>query len=356
MKRKTVLCVLLALLMLCPLLAGCHLSSESDFVDDDEFVVDNDIPFLYVPPTTRLDYGGYLFYFVQQDSATALSEFYKLFGRKVIHHYVSKDGETETYYSIYAEPDNRLFYLFLKPDGNGGFTVDLQSSGSASVVSNLFEAPIIKTDQPHFLLGDRKPAMYTFDGYTPEWILRNAEMTWDCYHYLCALLGLPDEKTLLLSHGDNVKTFIRCVQSVSFDYIHDNTGSDGLYGYDILILKDGTATLHFIHCKWVGLYGTTVTQEETVPLTGEESEALQTILDRTDFENIPIWNPCAQMGFDGETTYLYSGPAYNGHLISMWQSDARYGIYEIRTLIEETVKAHFEVEEGYIYRPETTEK
>jgi hypothetical protein len=169
------------------------------------------------------------------------------------------------------------------------------------------------------------------------------------------------------SADEKGRTFIRCMQRVSFDIMRDDKSYDGFYVYDLLLEEDGRGTLYFYHLDdrdyLPDNYTYRIIQQETIHLTAEEGTALKALLTEWDFMNQPTWNPEEYMGFDGTTTYVYAtgviggeDKRYGSNLIVMWEPTSRNAHYHIRTAIEDLVRAHVTVEEGRIYRKDLYEE
>ena len=198
-----------------------------------------------------------------------------------------------------------------------------------------------------------------------EETLKNNLLQWDNYYSACNGVNIP-HATLMRSASEKSRTFIRCMQRVSFDITRDEKTYDGFYVYDLLLEKDGSGTLYFYHLDDKDYlpdhYTYRVIQQETIPLTAEEGASLKALMVEWDFVDQPTWNPEEYMGFDGSTTYVYAtgiiggeDRRYGTNLIVMWESGEKYPHYHIRTAIENLVRAHVTVREGRIYNPEMYE-
>ena len=136
-----------------------------------------------------------------------------------------------------------------------------------------------------------------------------------------------------------LKYVYRTVQYKMFDTITDNRfASGGIYNYDLCLYKDGTAELVYRHYDEGSPY--VLLREMRIALDSEEQAHIEATLSEWDLNSIPTWNPEEPLGVDGETTYILGTNGYDTHLASMWCADDRYGIYHIRTALEETVRAH----------------
>ena len=377
---KRILCLTLALLMtlsalLC--LPACSGKNKlpADYVKGDGVVIDNETPFVYNDSTVKYyhekyngetvsldisDFVYHLSYVEERDFSYAYLA--SVFGNKIVRHYT--EGDKDTYYTVYSLPDNELFYLSLcMKDGALYLDKDPYSGLNETLDARWdnLNGYVYEQDFPAAILGDALPADCYPENYTPEEIARNVEEKWSLYNYHCNAVNIPHSSYV---DRDNVRAypFVRCIQSVSFDIVRNDTGYDGVYVYDFYAHKDGGGVLYFYHLddqSFLPSYTYTLIQEETIPLTAEEVASVLNVMTEWDFANQPTWNPEEFTGFDGETTYIYGqgkfGDTYREHLIVMWSASERYAHYHIRTALENLVRAHVTVEEGRIYNPKTQE-
>lgn len=377
---KRILCLTLALLMtlsalLC--LPACSKKNKlpADYVKSDEVVIDNETPFVYDDSTVKYyhekyngetvsldisDFVYHLSYVEERDFSYAYLA--SVFGNKIVRHYT--EGDKDTYYTVYSLPDNELFYLSLcMKDGALYLDKDPYSGLNETLDARWYNLNgyVYEQDFPAAILGDALPADCYPENYTPEEIARNVEGKWSLYNYHCNAVNIPHSSYV---DRDNVRAypFVRCIQSVSFDIVRNDTGYDGVYVYDFYAHEDGGGVLYFYHLddqSFLPSYTYTLIQEETIPLTAEEVASVLNVMTEWDFANQPTWNPEEFTGFDGETTYIYGqgkfGDTYREHLIVMWSASERYAHYHIRTALENLVRDHVTVEEGRIYNPKTQE-
>lgn len=346
----------------------------ADYVRGDEVVIDNVTPFVYNESTFKIyryknKERGYTEEYSVSEYVRLACDFsdydytYKqiasLFGNKILRHY-TENGK-DTYYTVYSLPDNSIFYLscYLK---DGEYYLDKHYSfalNSSYDIRTDLTGYVYDHDTPSAILGDKLPADCYLDYYSAEVISRRNSAELSNYLYNCNKAGIGSDPFgsdyyVELYEQDlhyEIESSIRCVQYVSFDIITEKTGSHGIYAYDIFIFKDGTAHLIFYHYKDKSPRFTLI-QKEMIQLSSSEVEGLKATLEEWDFENIPTWNPEEfKGGVDGETTYIFAinSPLDYGKLISMWESTERYGIYHIRSAIEELVQTHVTVNEGRVY-------
>lgn len=351
--KKRIVCLILLLGTLVLSLASCFRMPEplpSDFVEGDEIVVDNNISFVYTPPSYE-DYVPENAFTIAKRENYTYSYFQEWCGNKVIHCY--KDDTVELYYTVYSLSNNSLFYLFLKPDGNGGFLMDQRFSVDARDHKDIWRIRVCEQDYPAVILEGKLPDYCFFDYYTAEEISRQTEYRWQYFIDDCTEAGLEPYSKLIFDRRDTIKSFYRCTQYVCFDLKETVDGRslswNGLYCYDLFFYQDGTAELHFQHYMHKNYWNYELLQDETVKLTEAEIEKLQGVIIDSDFENIPTWNPEEKRGFDGETTCILGVTPEYDHLISMWAPTPQYGIYQIRTAIEDLVREKIEVTSGRVY-------
>jgi hypothetical protein len=231
---------------------------------------------------------------------------------------------------------------------------------------DMLRGMVLDKDLPSAIVGDNLPPECYLDFYDAETILENNLLQWEYYYSACNYVNIP-HATLMSSADEKGRTFIRCMQRVSFDIMRDDKSHDGFYVYDLLLEEDGGGTLYFYHLDDRDFlpdnYTYRIIQQETIPLTAEEGTALKALLTEWDFMNQPTWNPEEYMGFDGTTTYVYAtgviggeDKRYGSNLIVMWEPTSRNAHYHIRTAIEDLVRAHVTVEEGRIYRKDLYEE
>ena len=377
---KRILCMTLAALLLLSavlLLPSCagKVKRTADYVKGDEVVIDNETPFVYSDKTKRVinknvwgvkrEYG--LWDFADFCCGTTDTEqetyafFASYFGAKPIRELVTEEGTV--YYTVYSLSQYRLLYLFLEKSGedylcDSVFTADGREDDT-------LRGMVLDKDLPTAILGDKLPPECYLDFYTPEKILENNLRRWEYYYSACNGVNIP-HATLMRSASEKARTFIRCMQRVSFDIDRDGESYDGYYVYDLLLEEDGSGTLYFYHLDDKDYlpdnYTYRIIQQDTIALTAEEGNALKALLVEWDFMNQPTWNPEEYMGFDGTTTYVYAtgviggeDKRYGSNLIVMWEPTSRNAHYHIRTAIEDLVRAHITVEEGRIYNPKTEE-
>ena len=377
---KRILCMMLSALLLLfavLLLPSCAGKGKrtADYVKGDEVVIDNETPFVYSDKTKRVinknvwgvkrEYG--LWDFADFCCGTSDTEqetyafFASYFGAKPIRELVTEEGTV--YYTVYSLSQYRLLYLFLEMSGeeylcDSVFTADGREDDT-------LRGMVLDKDLPSAIVGDHLPPECYLDFYDAETILENNLLQWEYYYSACNYVNIP-HATLMSSASEKARTFIRCMQRVSFDIDRDGESYDGYYVYDLLLEEDGSGTLYFYHLDDKDYlpdnYTYRIIQQDTIALTAEEGNALKALLVEWDFVNQPTWNPEEYMGFDGTTTYVYAtgliggeDRLYGTNLIVMWEPTSRNAHYHIRTAIEEIVRAHVTVEEGRIYNSPTEE-
>ena len=336
---KKLLTVLL-MLMLLPMLFACGEKLPPDYVQGDAIVIDNTTPFVYTenPPGSTAPY--LILSIIRGEDMWSYSDFAAYYGAKIIRHYVMED--TDYYYTVYSLPDNSLAYIWMQPDEKGILRISHPfNEWCLADARNLYtDMPVFEYDRPPAILGDRMPLSCQKESYTFEEIAKNTEHQWQMYSDRCSAAGL--ETYFNIKHAPDVRTFYRCMQSVAFD----EKSADGLYVYDLIQYRDGTAALRFRHLYDHQYPQYTLEQDTTIPLTAEETETILHVFEEEDFENIPTWNPEEYTGFDGETTFVHGD---SEHLIAMWCAGEQYGIYKIRTAFENIVKNHTTVTSGRIF-------
>ena len=345
-------------------------SLPQDYVKGNAVVIDNETPFVYDPSMYKewtpkgKNYSYDPETFVQHASWTdyeyTYKEFASVFGNKILRHYT--EGDKDVYYTVYSYPGNYLFYLccYVK---DGEYYISKNYSWAYNSFHDArddLEVYVFEQDVPDVILEGKLPPSCYLDYYSPEEILENNFFEWKNYVYTCEKAGVPSDPYLSDYYKelydedrlDNLEGAVRCFQYVSFDIINGNNASHGVYFYDIYLFNDGTATLLFCHYKDTR-HRYTVLQSERIQLSADEVNVLTSLLEEWDYENIPTWNPEGHFGCDGEQTYIYVKKGGSSHLISMWESNERYGIYHIRTAIEELVRSHVTVNEGRVFNPVT---
>lgn len=375
---KRILCLTLALLMtlsalLC--LPACSGTAE-DYLAGEETVIDNETPFVYSEKARRSirknvwgvkrEYGIWDFADFCCGTSDTPQETYAFFagyfGNKPIRELVTE--EETVYYTVYSLSRYTLLYLFLKKEGEE-YLCDMTFAADGREDDTL-RGQVLDKDLPTAILGDKLPPECYLDFYDAETILENNLLQWEYYYSACNYVNIP-HATLMSSADEKGRTFIRCMQRVSFDIMRDDKSYDGFYVYDLLLEEDGGGTLYFYHLDDRDFlpdnYTYRIIQQETIPLTAEEGTALKALLTEWDFMNQPTWNPEEYMGFDGTTTYVYAtgviggeDKRYGSNLIVMWEPTSRNAHYHIRTAIEDLVRAHVTVEEGRIYRKDLYEE
>ncbi|MBE6641104.1 MAG: hypothetical protein E7619_05915 [Ruminococcaceae bacterium] len=341
----------------------------SGHVKGDDIVVDNDIPFVYDESTVKSvresnslrehDIDGFVNNICPYlDEEITYREIAELYGNKVLRHYT--EGDNDCYYTVYSMPDNSLFYLFCKLEDGEYYLDQRWGLGHNEVVDIRTDLTgcVYEQDTPSAILGDKLPSGCYLDYYSKETIAKRNYAVWRNYVYHCDKARIPSEPYLTdyyaelrnQENGKKVDGVIRCVEYVSFDIMDDKYAAHGAYFYDIYVFEDGTATLLFYHFKeMIARYE--LLQSEEILLSAEEVNGLKALFEKWDFSNIPTWNPEEFMGFDGCTTYVLAkgGSFGEEHLISMWESNERYGIYHISCAITDLVRSHVTVNEGAIF-------
>ena len=347
----------------------------ADYVKGDEVVIDNETPFVYSDKTKRVinktvwgvkrEYG--LWDFADFCCGTSDTEqetyafFASYFGAKPIRELVTEEGTV--YYTVYSLSQYRLLYLFLEKSGEEYLCDSVFAADGRE--DDTLRGMVLDKDLPTAIVGDHLPPECYLDFYSPEKILENNLREWNYYYSACNGVNIP-HATLMRSANEKARTFIRCMQRVSFDIDRDGESYDGYYVYDLLLEEDGSGTLYFYHLDDKDYlpdnYTYRIIQQETIALTAEEGNALKALLVEWDFVNQPTWNPEEYMGFDGTTTFVYAtgliggeDRLYGTNLIVMWEPTSRNAHYHIRTAIEDLVRAHVTVEEGRIYNSPTEE-
>ena len=293
---KRILCMTLAALLLLSavlLLPSCagKVKRTADYVKGDEVVIDNETPFVYSDKTKRVinknvwgvkrEYG--LWDFADFCCGTTDTEqetyafFASYFGAKPIRELVTEEGTG--YYTVYSLSQYRLLYLFLEKSGedylcDSVFTADGREDDT-------LRGMVLDKDLPTAILGDKLPPECYLDFYTPEKILENNLRRWEYYYSACNGVNIP-HATLMRSASEKARTFIRCMQRVSFDIDRDGESYDGYYVYDLLLEEDGSGTLYFYHLDDKDYlpdnYTYRIIQQDTIALTAEEGNALKALL------------------------------------------------------------------------------
>ena len=376
---KRILCLTLALLLTltaCLILPACSGKNQrpADYLKGEEPVIDNETPFVYSDKTKRVinknvwgvkrEYGLWDFADFCCGTLDTPQETYAFlasyFGNKPIRELVTE--EETVYYTVYSLSRYNLLYLFLKKSGeeylcDSVFTADGREDDT-------LRGKVLDKDLPTAIVGDKLPPECYLDFYSSEEILENNLREWNYYYSACNGVNIP-HATLMRSASEKNRTFIRCMQRVSFDIERDEKSYDGYYVYDLLLEENGSGTLYFYHLDDKDYlpdnYTYRIIQQETISLTAEEGTALKALLVEWDFVHQPTWNPEEYMGFDGTTTYVYAkgnvdkDDGYGTNLIVMWEPTSRNAHYHIRTAIEDLVRAHVTVEEGRIYNSQQDE-
>ena len=345
--------LLLAVLLLV-LLAGCGDDLPPDYVKGNKIVIDNETPFVY--PFTDLQPTAYpqgypytyspsailFMYHPEGEPVRHYSAFARYCGNKILRACTTE--EIADYYTVYAELDNGLTYVFLNKGEDGTLLIDRERSGPADARSVL--DGIQKQDQPAVILGARLPIKYQKEYYSFDEVARRTENVWQEYSHYCASADLPSHFEYL--YDPEISEFWRCMQSVSFDVTDKDSrrAADGLYVYDLIRYKDGRNVLHFRHLTDWSYPRHELVQEEILPLSDEEAKAIFTVLEEANVSDIPTWNPEESSGFDGETTYVLNP---HEHLIGMWCATEHHSIYHIREAFEEIVRNRITVTSGRIF-------
>lgn len=282
MKRTflSILCISLLTAFLC---ISCEKqeSLPPDYVSGTKVVIDNETPYVYDAST----YHDRALTTVLQNCIEYPEEFsyetlVEYAGNKIVRHYVN--GESEYYYTVYSYRNNYLLYIFLEKN----------------------------------------------------------EQRWRWYTNHCKKVSLSALAEDVFDTAEKPLEYVyRTVQYKMFDTITDNRfASGGIYNYDLCLYKDGTAELVYRHYDEGSPY--VLLREMRIALDSEEQARIEATLSEWDLNSIPTWNPEEPLGVDGETTYILGTNGYDTHLASMWCAGDRYGIYHIRTALEETVRAH----------------
>ena len=184
-----------------------------------------------------------------------------------------------------------------------------------------------------------------------EKIAENIEKHWADYNWLCVLMDIDTYPDEYWEKRVEIDTVLRCVQSMFSDV---NNRLDGIYCYDLYFYTDGTGALHYRHYYSSAYPFYDLDQEECVSLTEAEVLQLRKTINTTDYWNISSWNQeeieAHLTPLDGEDTYIWGAcDQKDPHLISMWGSTPEYGIYQIRTAIEDLVREKIKVTSGRVY-------
>lgn len=196
-------------------------------------------------------------------------------------------------------------------------------------------------ENPAEILGELKPDWASVEYYTIQEINEKMERRWNGYLRYCEKMeldGLCDD--VFVNSEKPLKYVYRTVQYVMFDVIYEaRYAKGGIHNYDVYLYEDGSAEMVYRHGLEDGkeyIIDTDIRFE----LSAEELARFEITLGEWDFENIPTWNPEEPMGFDGETTYMMGTDGRDRHLATMWCSTDRYGIYHIRSAMEQIVSEH----------------
>jgi hypothetical protein len=378
MKKIVTLCLMLSMLMSLPLCLVSCAKLPADFVRGDEVIIDNETPFVYDDSTVKYYYETYngeeipydVDFFcdilAQNDEREfTYQQIASVFGNKILRHYT--ESGKDTYYTIYSLPDNQLFYVsFYLKDGTYYLEKDLRICINETYDirdEGYLIGYIYEQDMPSAILGDKLPSFCYLENIPPEEVERQNNLTWEFYSSFCDSAGMTSNPFVsdyycslyAEERHKEVDGVLRCMQSVAFDTeigdpdSEDYTAHHGAYTYDIYVFNDGTGILFFTHFNTDTYPRYTAWQTDEIALSKAEVDTLKSLLDQWDFGNIPTWNPEEFSGLDGENTYVYSQGLGHHNLISMWQSNERYGIYHIREAIEEIVRSHVTVKLGRIY-------
>lgn len=356
--KRILSCILLFSLLIVALTSCFPLPepTPADFANDSQPVIDNETPYVYVQITKNEE--AYL-----DDTLTEMfwgdcpySYLTERHGNKIIRHY--SNGEKDLYYTVFSLTNNQLYYIFLTPDGNGDYLMEHYLVADIRYDHSLQDW-IYAHDHPSKIIGNALPDFCYKEYYSFEEIEKEFTAKWKYYDRLCYEADLESYLEYRSTRDENgkpiVTAFYRTLQAITFDVFYKKDGmkiaNSGLYCYDILFYANGGGTLHYRHFIYGAGQKYTVDQDVTVELTAEEILNLQSVMKSNDFDNIPTWNPEEFDGFDGETTYIFASRSGSPseHLISMWESTPNYGIYQIRTAIEELVRQRIEVTSGSVY-------
>ena len=358
---KRILSFILILMLLLPMLISCLRPAKklpADFVDGDEIVIDNETPFVYdesklYDDTVKIKFSNGeildLSPCAALDFFTSYQEFARYFGNKVIRHY--KTETEEYYYTVYSLTNYQLLYLYLMPEENGDLLLKELEWSILDSRTRISEG-LMEKDQPSTVLNGKLPDYCYLDYYSAEEISKKNEILRNMFAEYCYSTNLPSYEQKMTECYQNGGSFYRCIQYVTFDTVNQSThlAQNGLYTYDLQIYADNTGTLTYRHLIHETAWTYTLEQEETVALSPTEVSRIKDVIVASDFENIPTWNPEEFRGVDGNTTFIMGGrSAFDSHLISMWEPSKHYGIYQIRTAIEDIVRERIEVTSGRIY-------
>ena len=351
---KRILSCILVVLLLLPCLSSCvkrrtpATSLPADFIMGEDVVIDNETRYVYIETGEEYSSDAYFYFEFGQDQT--YQEFKKYFKNKIVRHYQTENSET--YYTIYSLINHQLLYIFLKPTDDGS----LELSGVWDILDSRTTIPndmVFDYDQPSVILDGRMPDYCYKEHYSFDEITNKIEAKWTQYENLCAEADLKPYFSISYDFDEYVELYriIHEVYSDVFKTVGGNKNSySGLYNYDILIFKDGSGELRYKHYIYEKYPKYTLDQEVTVPLTPEEVTSFKAVLENNNFGNIPTWNPEERTGFHGEYTYIIGPDSQHfTHLIAMWQSTPRYGIYHIRTAAENLVRQKIEVTSGKVY-------
>ncbi|MBQ4598673.1 MAG: hypothetical protein IJB19_02040 [Clostridia bacterium] len=258
-------------------------------------------------------------------------------GNKIVRHYVN--GESEYYYTVYSYRNNYLLYIFLEKNEDR-YTCKEDQLYTILYNDSWLTDKVFAQDLPSVILGDNKPDWAYADYYSLQEINAKIEQRWRWYTNHCKKVSLSALAEDVFDTAEKPLEYVyRTVQYKMFDTITDNRfASGGIYNYDLCLYKDGTAELVYRHYDEGSPY--VLLREMRIALDSEEQARIEATLSEWDLNSIPTWNPEEPLGVDGETTYILGTNGYDTHLASMWCAGDRYGIYHIRTALEETVRAH----------------
>lgn len=161
------------------------------------------------------------------------------------------------------------------------------------------------------------------------------------YNNYCNKLGLDAFcEDVFESTDKQIEYFYRTIQFVMFDVVEENHfAKSGIYNYDVCLYKDGTAEMIYRHGVEDGkVY--VIDNTMRFELGENELTVLNGIFSECDFENLPTWNPQEPQGSDGETTYVFGTNRLFGHLAARWCAPPEDGVYKIRNIMEQLLRAH----------------
>lgn len=335
--KKYVLVFLLFLL----LASACgerQSSLPADFVRGTAVVIDNETPYVYDASTyNSMALDRVLWNCIENPEKFSFSVFAEYGGNKVVRHY--QNGDIDSYYTVYSCGNNYLEYIFLQKDGDRYICTD---SRRYTVLDDDFmiRDSIFEQDRPVNILGDRMPDWALLENYTLQEITQKIEQKWGSYVIQCERLSLDPHASDLFEDAEKKPAQVyRVVQYVMFDTVADHrTASGGTYQYDLCLYGDETAELFYRHYNeerpeelW---------RELRFSLSEVDLAEIQAVLAENPHEALPLWDPTARLGMDGEHTYIFGTNGYGEHLAYAWCASTGDGVYEIRTVLEEIVRAY----------------